>query len=96
MTRSVGIYYDEAGIREIMTGAKIEALEKELMERKLSQISAEFVQRFGRQGSFAIKAEQTSGGRGGRRRLAYRIVATSRTTTALLKKEPGWLGKFLK
>lgn len=92
MTHKVGIYYDEQGIRNIMKGPEIQAMEQEIMQRKLSQVKAEFLQQFGFEGGFDLKAVVTNSKRS---RITYRIVATNARTTATLKRNPKWLGKFI-
>lgn len=88
----IGIYYNEYGIREIMKGEAISSLEQDIMMKKLSQIQAEFLQHFGFVGRFEVKRKET---RSRRSRVAYRVVAADGRTTAALKKEPGWLAKFI-
>ena len=92
MAHNIGIYYDEAGIRKIMKGDAIANLEQQMMMSKLSQVQAEFVQSFGFSGSFEIKRVDTNSRRS---RTTYRIVASDARTTAALKRQPGWLGRFI-
>lgn len=92
MARNVSIYYDEQGIRSIMKGHKISKLEQEIMAQRLSQVKAEFFQQFGFEGQFELKAVTT---RSRRSRITYRIVPSNARTTAALKRQPGWLGKFI-
>ena len=88
----VGIYYNEQGLRSIMKGNGISSLEQQLMLQKLSQVQAEFLQHFGFNGRFEIKRVDTNSRRS---RTTFRIVASDSRTTAALKREPGWLGKFV-
>lgn len=88
----VGIYYNEQGLRNIMKGEAIARLEQQMMAQKLTQIKAEFLQRFGFEGAFEIKRVDTSSRRS---RTTYRVVASNARTTSALKREPGWLGKFV-
>ena len=92
MAHKVGIYYDEQGLRRIMKGNPIEQLEQQIMARKLAQVQAEFLEYFGFQGAFELKAVATNSRRG---RITYRIVASNARTTAALKRQPNWLSKFL-
>ncbi len=92
MTHKIGIYYDEQGLRNIMKGQAIADMEQQIMMSKLSQIKAEFLQRFGFEGSFEIKKVVTNSKRS---RTTFRIVAADSKTGAFLKREPGWLAKFL-
>lgn len=92
MAHKIGIYYDEQGIREIMKGPAISNLEQEIMMQRLSQVKAEFLTHFGFQGNFEIKRVDTNSRRS---RTTFRIVASDARTTAALKKEPGWLAKFI-
>lgn len=88
----VGIYYNEPGIRDIMKGTQIASLEQQIMMQKLSQVKAEFLTTFGFEGSFEIRKQDTNSRRS---RTTFRIVATDGRTTAALKRQPGWLGKFI-
>lgn len=88
----IGIYYNEYGIREIMKGEAISSLEQDIMMKKLSQIQAEFLQRFGFTGKFEIKRVDTKSRRS---RTSFRVVAADARTTAALKREPGWLAHFI-
>ena len=89
---NIGIYYDEHGLRNIMKGSEIGNIEQEIMMQKLSQVRAEFLQTFGFEGGFEVKRVDTNSRRS---RTTFRIVTTDARTTAVLKKQPGWLGKFL-
>lgn len=93
MTNKIGIYYDETGLRNIMKSPKLDKMEQEIMQQKLSQIQAEFLQHFGFEGAFELKAVVTNSRRS---RLTYRIVSSNAKTTAALKSQPGWMDKFLK
>lgn len=90
--RKIGIFYDENGIRNIMKGHEIASLEQQIMMQKLSQVKAEFLNTFGFEGSFEIRKQDTNSRRS---RTTYRIVATDARTTAALKKQSGWLAKFI-
>lgn len=92
MAHKVGIYYNEPGIRQIMKGHEISQLEQQMMTQKLSQVKAEFLQQFGFEGQFELKAVTTNSRRS---RVTYRIVAANAHTGAALKRQPGWLGKFV-
>ena len=89
----IGIYYNEQGFRDIMKGNAISTLEQDIMMQKLNQIQAEFLQRFGFEGKFEVKKVDTNSKRS---RTSFRIVASDAKTTTALKREPGWLAKFLK
>lgn len=88
----VGIYYNESAFREIMKGAAISKIEQDIMMGRLNQIQAEFLQRFGFEGKFELKKVDTNSKRS---RTTFRIVPMDARTTAALKREPGWLAKFL-
>ena len=90
--QNIGIYYNEPGIREIMKGQPIANLEQQTMMQKLSQVKAEFLQTFGFEGKFEIRRVDTNSRRS---RTSFRIVASDSRTTAALKRQPGWLAKFL-
>lgn len=92
MTHKVGIYYNKSGIREILKGQSIANIEQDLMMKKLNRIEAEFLQSFGTEGKFEIKKVDTNSRRS---RTTFRIVSADAKTTAILKRQPGWLAKFL-
>ena len=92
MAHKIGIYYNESGLREIMKGAPIATLEQQIMLQKLGQVRAEFLQHFGFEGKFEIKRVDTKSRRS---RTTFRIVASDNRTNAALKRQPGWLGKFI-
>lgn len=90
--RNISIFYNEPGLREIMKGPEISKLEEEIMMQKYSQIQAEFLNHFGFVGKFEVKRKET---RSRRSRVSFRVVAADARTTSALKKEPGWLAKFI-
>lgn len=92
MTHKIGIYYDEPGVRNIMKGSAISQLEQNMMMSRLNQVQAEFLQRFGFEGKFELRKVNTQSRRS---RTTFRIVSADARTTAALKREPGWLAKFL-
>lgn len=92
MAHKIGIYYDEKGLRDIMKGTEIADLEQLIMMQKLDRIRAEFMQRFGFSGGFEIRKIDTNSRRS---RTTFRIVASDVRTMAALKREPGWLNRFL-
>ena len=92
MPHKISIDYDEKGLRAIMKGQGIAQMEQQIMAQKLSQVKAEFLQHFGFEGGFEIKRVDTKSRRS---RTAYRVVSSNARTTAALKREPGWLGKFV-
>lgn len=92
MAHKIGIYYDEKGLRNIMKGTEIADLEQQIMMQKLDRIRAEFMQRFGFSGGFEIKKIDTNSRRS---RTTFRIVASDARTMTALKREPGWLARFI-
>lgn len=92
MAGKIGIYYNEQTLRSIMKSPEIASMEQQIMMAKKSQIEAEFLQTFGFQGEFEIKRIDTSSRRS---RTAFRVVAGNARTAAALKRQPGWLGRFL-
>lgn len=88
----VKIYYNNDAFRSIMKGKEISEMEQDMMMSRLNQIEAEFLQRFGFEGAFELKRVDTNSNRS---RTTYRIIAANGRTTNALKREPGWLGKFL-
>lgn len=96
MAHKIGIYYDEKGLRNIMKGPEISRIEQDIMMQKLSQVRAEFLQTFGFNGSFEIDKFDTGLYNSKRSRISFIIMPTDRRTMAALKKQPGWLGKFMR
>lgn len=92
MPHKIGIFYNESGLRSIMKGNGIAKIEQDIMIQKLNQIQASFFQHFGFEGKFEIKKVDTTSRRS---RTTFRIVPTDARTTAALKRESGWLGRFL-
>ena len=92
MAHKIGIYYNEPGLRDIMKGQPLADLEQQVMMQKLSQVKAEFLNTFGIEGSFEVRRVVTNSKRS---RTTFRIVASNARTTAILKRQPGWLAKFL-
>ena len=94
----VKIYW--TGLESLMQSDGVSRLEQEIMTAKLANIEARFLQEFGFKGNFELKAITTSGVfRSGRSlhggRTSWRIAAADKRTGAVLKRQPGWLGKFL-
>ena len=94
----VKIYW--TGLQELMQSEKVSKIEQQEIMNRLSNIQAGFLQRVGFEGKFEVKSVTTSGliksgvqFHGGR--TSWRIVAADAKTTAALKREPGWLAKFL-
>ena len=88
----IGIYYNEQGLREIMKSPEIAGIEQDLMMQRLGQVKAEFLQTFGFEGEFEVKRVDTTSKRS---RATFRIVSNNSRTTAALKRQPGWLAKFI-
>ena len=88
----IGIYYNEQGLREIMKRPEIAGIEQDLMMQRLGQVKAEFLQTFGFEGEFEVKRVDTNSKRS---RTTFRIVSYNSRTTAALKRQPGWLAKFI-
>lgn len=92
MAHKIGIYYDQKGLRNIMKGPEIANLEQQIMMQKLDRVRAEFLHKFGFSGGFEIKKVDTNSRRS---RTTFRIIASDARTAAALKKESGWLAKFI-
>ena len=88
----IGIYYNEQGLREIMKSPEIAGIEQDLMMQRLGRVKAEFLQTFGFEGGFEVKRVDTNSKRS---RTTFRIVSNNSRTTAALKRQPGWLAKFI-
>ncbi len=103
MEETVNFYLDLDGVREVIyKGDKIKEVEKQTMERALSEVKAQFLQDFGFEGSFRLEFQyQKVGGKtasyvGGAVRPVYKISASDARTGAILKARPGWLAQFSK
>lgn len=86
----IKFWLDQAGVNDVilMKNAKVDSLEREIMMRTLDEVRAAFIQDFGFQGDFDISYEPT------KLRSRFKIKATSPRTGAVLKANPGWLGRF--
>lgn len=88
----IGVYYNESALRDIMKSQGITNIEEQIMMEKLSIIKAEFLQRFGFEGSFRTEIVSTNSKRS---RMAFKVFAADKRTAAALKTQPGWLGRFI-
>lgn len=89
MDKVAKFYLDLPGTKEvILNGNGVKKFEKEYMKKRLSEIEAAFMQKFGFNGTFELQFMPT------RFRSAWRIRAADRRTGAALKREPGWLAQF--
>lgn len=87
----VKIWLDSAGIQDILKhNSNLQAMEQDIMQQKLNQIQAEFLQAFGSEGNFYISKEEVKS------RTRFAIRARDRKTGAILKSHPGWLDQFIK
>lgn len=102
MTKNIKFYLEQPGVQEVIyRGSKLRNIEREVMERALSEVRAAFLQEFGFEGSFNLAFLYTKvGGKGigyvNGSRPVYRIKATDAKTGAVLKRNPGWLDRFSK
>lgn len=102
MNKDVKFYLDQAGVRDVVyQGGKLKNIEREVMERALSEVRAAFLQEFGFEGNFNLEFRYSKvGGKGAGYvngvRPNYRIRAADARTGAVLKRNPGWLGRFAK
>lgn len=95
------IYWNNDAMEGLMKSDKIDKIEHDIMMQKLDEIKAAFLQEFGFEGAFSIQQVVTSGTvrinsslHGGR--VSYRIKADDARTAAVLKRQQGWLGRFVK
>ena len=75
-------------------------MEQDLIMKKLDEVKASFLQKFGFEGNFTVEQKMTSGtkrinGKLHAGRTSWRIRANDAKTAAVLKRESGWLGKFM-
>lgn len=92
MTHKIGVYYDEAGFRSIMKSPELVNVEQDFMMQKLDEIKSAFLQEFGFEGAFRVYKVDTNSRRS---RTTFRIAADDSRTGATLKRNSGWLGRFL-
>lgn len=100
----IGIYYDQSGLDDIMTGHEMEEMERSIMLQKKSEIEAAFLQTFGVPGNFKFEVIRSSHNRKWGKgyhgnRVIYRILPDSNMdkgrTSAILKAHPGWIDQFV-
>lgn len=104
MKGDVKFFIDQPGVQESIyqSNKKLQSLERDVMERALSEVRAAFLQEFGFEGSFNLSFQWNKvGGKGaqyipGGVRPVYKIRAADAATAATLKRHPGWLDKFSK
>lgn len=101
MDDSVKFSLDVAGVQQVVYGSsKLNGIERQVMERALSEAKATFLQEFGTDGNLVLEyLSRPVGGKTaqylpGARRPVYRIRAGDAKTGAILKARPGWLAKF--
>lgn len=96
----IKFYLEQQGVQQVIyNNAKLESLERQVIEGAKSQVEAAFLRDFGTVGHFEIKFVRTKvGGKGAAyvngTRPVYRLVPADAGTTALLKKQPRWLEQF--
>lgn len=98
---SIRFSLDVKGVGNYITGSNsLRELERQTMERALSEIEATFQQEFGRVGKFNLEFEMKPvGGKTGGyfpqgRRPIYRITAADTQTQSILCANPKWLSRF--
>lgn len=86
----VRIWYDKKNIgNDILKGnQKLKDMERNAIQHALNNVEAQFMQQFGFQGKFEVKYDPT------KYRSRFRLIAADARTTAVLKKNPGWLKQF--
>ena len=87
-------------MEDLMSSNKISTMEQDLIMKKLDTVKASFLQEFGFEGKFRVEQKTTSGtkrinGKLHAGRTAWRICADDARTTAALKRQSGWLGRFM-
>ena len=79
---------DQSGGAEILQrNYELQKLEQRAFDSVISDIEAQFFQTFGVEGKFVQEAFTTN-------RYNIKISAADKRTGAILKANPGWLGKF--
>lgn len=95
------IYWENQAMEDLMSSDKISTMEQDLIMKKLDEVKASFLQEFGFEGRFSVEQIRTSGtrrinGKLHSGRTSWRIRADDARTTAVLKRQPGWLSRFMK
>ena len=95
------IYWENKAMEDLMSSNKISTMEQDLIIKKHDEVKANFLQEFGCEGKFRVEQRRTSGtsrikGKLHAGRTSWRIRADDARTTAALKRQPGWLGRFMK
>jgi len=94
---TIKVWLNNKGLEQAMlTGPGVERVERELMERKLSEVQGQFIIDFGFEGKFEIKSQETQPDKNGVVRARYIISAADAKTTTALQRRRGWLNKFVK
>lgn len=88
-------------MESLMKSDKISSMEQNIMMQRLDQVRASFLQEFGFEGKFKLEQHSTSGSTHSKNRwhagrTSWRICADDARTTAALKRQPGWLERFMK
>lgn len=101
MKQSIKFYLDQAGVQEVIYhGVGISELERQTIEKELSQVSAAFVSQYGTDGAFTVEFIRSKVNHpkapAGATRPTYRIKAADAKTGAILKAHPRWLDQFNK
>lgn len=95
------IYWENKAMEDLMSSNKISTMEQDLIMKKLDEVKASFLQEFGFEGKFSVEQRRTSGtsrikGKLHAGRTSWRIRADDARTVAVLKRQPGWLSRFMK
>lgn len=99
MTQKIKFYLDTQGVKQaIYQNEPLAQLEKQAMEKQLSQVQAAFRNDFGFEGKFRVefmyRPATAKRAPSGAVRPVYRLYADDARTTLALKKQPGWLARF--
>ena len=93
----IKVYIEQSDVQAVVyRNPKLQNLERDFMERALGEVRAAFLNEFGTEGKFnlqfrwgKVNSPYVNGVR-----PVYKVVAADAKTTAILKRNPGWLARF--
>lgn len=94
---AISIWLDNKFVEsKLLNGSSIEGVEREIMEGRLAEIQGQFLMDFGIEGLFKVEGRVTApSSRFGTHRTSFKISAADTKTAAILRRNPGWLAKFI-
>lgn len=93
----IRVYIEQSSVQNaVYRSAKLQSLERDVMERVLSEVRAAFLNEFGTEGKFNLQFQwgKVNSPYVNGVRPVYKVVAADAKTTVILKRNPGWLARF--